>query len=60
MLAMPGTPCVFLAHWLDCKADIRRQITARRIAGIHSQSTYENIQNSPAAFANVVQERRVR
>ena len=55
MLAMPGTPCVFLAHWLDCKADIRRQITARRIAGIHSQSTYENIQNSPAAFANVVQ-----
>lgn len=58
LLAMPGTPCVFLAHWLDCKPHIRRQIAARRLAGIHSQSTYQNIQNSPAAFANVVQGKR--
>lgn len=58
LIAMPGTPCVFLAHWLDCKSHIRRQIAARRIAGIHNQSSFENIQNSPAAFANVVQGKR--
>ena len=58
LLAMPGTPCVFLPHWLDCKADIRRQIALRKLMGIHAESSFQNIQNSPGAFANVVEGRQ--
>ena len=54
MLAMPGTPCVFLPHWLDYKADIRRQIALRKLVGIHSQSAFQHIQQSAGAVANVV------
>ena len=42
MLAMPGTPCVFLTHWLDCKQDIKAMIDVRRLVGIHNESTYES------------------
>ena len=58
LLAMPGTPCVFLPHWIDCKPEIRRQIAARRVAGIHSQSSYVNLQSSAAVYANIVQGKR--
>ena len=40
MLAMPGTPCVFMKHWMDCKDQLRPMIDARRAAGIHNQSNY--------------------
>ena len=40
LLAMPGTPCVFLKHWLDLKQDIKMMIEARRLAGITNTSTY--------------------
>jgi len=40
MLAMPGTPCVFLKHWIDCKADIKNMIMARKLAAISNTSTY--------------------
>jgi len=39
MLAMPGTPCVFLKHWIDCKRDIKTMINARKLAGITNTST---------------------
>ena len=39
MLAMPGTPCVFLTHWLSYKTTIKKLITLRRLLGIHNQST---------------------
>jgi len=38
MLAMPGTPCVFLKHWMDCKRDIKNMILVRKLCGINSQS----------------------
>ncbi len=38
MLSMPGIPCVFWPHWYKYKADIKAMITARRSAGIHSES----------------------
>lgn len=38
MLAMPGTPCVFLSHWKSYKTTIKKLITLRRLLGIHSQS----------------------
>ena len=41
LLAMPGTPCVFLKHWQAYKYDIKRMIAARKLAGIGNQSTFE-------------------
>ena len=38
MLAMPGVPCVFYPHWVRYKAEIQKMITARRAAGVHSES----------------------
>ena len=38
MLSMPGIPCVFWPHWYTYKSDIKAMITARRSAGIHSES----------------------
>jgi alpha-amylase len=38
LLAMPGTPCVFFRHWIDCKQDIKAMIDVRNAVGIHNQS----------------------
>jgi alpha-amylase len=38
MLAMPGTPCVFLKHWMDYKESIKQMIYARQLAGITNTS----------------------
>ncbi len=40
LLAMPGTPCIFYRHWLDCKQDIKMMIEARKLAGITNTSSY--------------------
>lgn len=40
MLAMPGTPCVFLTHWRDCKQEIKGMIDARKAIGITNTSSY--------------------
>ncbi len=42
LLAMPGTPCVFLTHWIDCKKEIKAMIDVRRAAGIQNTSSYES------------------
>ena len=41
MMAMPGTPCVFLPHWQDYPAQIKAMVAARKTAGINSESSYE-------------------
>ncbi len=38
MLAMPGTPCVFLKHWMTYKESIKQMIYARQLAGITNTS----------------------
>ena len=38
MLSCPGTPCVFLQHWLDNKEAIKPMIAARLEAGVHNES----------------------
>ena len=38
LMAMPGTPCVFLKHWKSYKATIKKLIKARQAAGITSES----------------------
>lgn len=40
LLAMPGTPCVFLTHWMAYKPEIQLMIEVRKLAGITNTSTY--------------------
>ena len=40
MLAMPGTPCVFLKHWQAYKAEIASMIAVRKAVGITNTSTF--------------------
>ena len=51
MLAMPGTPCVFLKHWQKAKSDIKRMISARRLAGITNVSTYTQLAATQGYYA---------
>ncbi len=46
LIAMPGTPCVFLKHWKDCKADIKNMILLRNLTGIHNQSEWQCVESS--------------
>ena len=51
LLAMPGTPCIFLTHWRDCKQAIKAMIDVRRFAGIHNMSNYDLVQANNAKYA---------
>ncbi len=51
LLAMPGTPCVFLTHWIDCKRDIKAMIDVRHVAGIQNTGSYELLQANNSKFA---------
>ena len=55
LLAMPGTPCVFLPHWKAYKQDIKAMIDARKAAGIKNTSTYTNMRSSMQYYANRVE-----
>ena len=47
MLALPGTPCVFLKHWMDYKESIKQMIYARQLAGItNTSSSVQQANNS--------------
>ena len=50
MLAMPGTPCVFLNHWMTYKESIKQMIYARQLAGITNTST--NSQQASSTSSN--------
>ena len=49
LLSMPGTPCIFLKHWMDYKESIKQMIYARQLAGITNMSASYNMANSAAA-----------
>lgn len=51
MLAMPGTPCVFLKHWIAAKGMLKRMISARKLAGITNLSTYEQKASAQLYYA---------
>jgi alpha-amylase len=42
LLAMPGTPCVFLTHWQAYKQAIKAMIDVRKAVGIHNESASLN------------------
>lgn len=54
LLAMPGTPCVFLTHWMAHKQEIKAMIDARKIAGITNTSTYSTMRHSKNYYANLI------
>ncbi len=46
ILALPGTPCIFLSHWKHYKPQLKKMILARKAAGITNQSKtwdWENV-----------------
>ena len=55
LLAMPGTPCVFLTHWKAYKQDIKSMIDVRHLAGITNESNYQNMANTAQYYANSVE-----
>ena len=51
LLAMPGTPCVFFRHWIDCKRDIKAMIDVRNAVGIHNESATINFASTNGYYA---------
>jgi alpha-amylase len=51
LMAMPGTPCVFMKHWVDCKQYIKPMIEARQLAGLKNTSGYEVLKSEKACYA---------
>ena len=51
ILAMPGTPCIFLPHWKAYKADLKQMIYARTAAGVGNESTFETLNRSASQYA---------
>ena len=54
LLAMPGTPCVFMTHWQAYKNDIKSMIAVRKAAGISNTSGYSNARNATNYYANLI------
>ena len=54
LLAMPGTPCVFLKHWITYKNEIKKMIEARKLVGVTNTSTYSNVAAASAYTAITV------
>ncbi|MBR5039367.1 MAG: chitobiase/beta-hexosaminidase C-terminal domain-containing protein [Prevotella sp.] len=54
LLAMPGTPCVFLKHWQAYKPEIKAMIEARKVAGITNTSSYSNMRSAKEYYANLI------
>ena len=54
LLAMPGTPCVFLKHWQAYKSEIKAMVEARKVAGITNTSTYTNMRSANDYYANLI------
>ena len=51
LLAMPGTPCVFLTHWQAYRQDIANMIAVRKAVGITNMSSAINAATSTDYYA---------
>ena len=51
MMAMPGTPCVFLKHWQKYPTQIKAMVAARKAAGLNNESSYLNYRSNKDYFA---------
>lgn len=50
MLCSPGTPCVFLRHWLDHKEALKPLIAARNEAGLTNTSAVKVLRSSRSCY----------
>ena len=55
ILAMPGTPCIFLKHWQHYPNTIGNMILARKAAGITNQSSITKQEQSGSGYVIEVQ-----
>lgn len=55
ILASPGTPCVFLAHWKQYKSQIKKMIAARKAAGVSNTSTVNVLKTSRDCYMAEIQ-----
>ena len=51
LLAMPGTPCVFLTHWKAYKQEIANMVAVRKAVGITNISTTVNMASNKDYYA---------
>lgn len=51
MLCSPGTPCVFLPHWLENKSEIAKLIDIRKSVGVTNQSVVEVLESASDIYA---------
>lgn len=54
LLAMPGTPCVFMTHWLAYPAQIKAMVAARKLAGINNESSYRTVRSVSDCYINII------
>jgi len=54
LLAMPGTPCVFMKHWQAYPSKIKAMVAARKTAGITNESSYTTATSKTAVAATIV------
>ena len=54
MLAMPGTPCVFLKHWQAYPSEIKAMVAARKLAAITNESSYTNVRATQGCCINTI------
>ena len=51
LLAMPGTPCIFMKHWKAYKQEIANMVTVRKAVGITNTSTPQEIVSQKDYYA---------
>ena len=51
LLAMPGTPCVFLKHWQAYKQEIANMVAVRKAVGINNMSKPTNLASNKDYYA---------
>ena len=51
ILAMPGTPCIFLKHYQAYRSDIKNMISVRKLMGINNESKAVKYSNGTDYYA---------
>lgn len=55
ILAMPGTPCIWISHWKPYKYTIKKCILARKIAGVTNTSTILKSEGQDNGYVLIVE-----
>lgn len=50
ILTMPGTPCLFLKHWMSNKGTLKKLIALRKAAGISNESEITTAKTTDGGF----------